>query len=101
LRRGEAHPVASLFFGTLAVAVYLSPAATAVLEYDRAAVAAGEIWRLLTGHLTHWSFDHLFWDVLGLAIPGLPPGARSSSLASPMARCRCRSRISPAPLPPP
>jgi rhomboid family GlyGly-CTERM serine protease len=33
------------------------------LQYDRSAIAAGEWWRLLTGQLTHWSGDHLFWDL--------------------------------------
>jgi rhomboid family GlyGly-CTERM serine protease len=34
------------------------------LELDRAAVARGEVWRLLTGHWTHWTLDHLLWDAL-------------------------------------
>jgi rhomboid family GlyGly-CTERM serine protease len=34
------------------------------LELDRAAVARGEVWRLLTGHWTHWTLDHLLWDSL-------------------------------------
>ena len=43
------------------------------LAYDRSAVAAGEVWRVLSGHLAHWNGDHLFWDVvmfltLGVAI---------------------------------
>jgi rhomboid family GlyGly-CTERM serine protease len=27
-------------------------------------VAHGEVWRLVTGHWTHWTADHLLWDVL-------------------------------------
>lgn len=54
---------------TLAVAfaTLLMPAA---LEYDRAAILRGEVWRLATGHLTHWSPDHLLWDVLAFLALG-------------------------------
>jgi rhomboid family GlyGly-CTERM serine protease len=38
------------------------------LELDRAAVARGEVWRLLTGHWTHWTVDHLVWDSLGFVV---------------------------------
>ena len=37
---------------------------TAALQYDRAGVMDGQWYRLLTCHLTHWSFDHLSWDVV-------------------------------------
>ena len=47
------------------------------LEYDRAALAAGEIWRLLSSHWTHYSVDHLFWDVLAFACLGFACEARS------------------------
>ena len=33
----------------------LLPGAAGILEYDRTAVEAGEIWRLLTGQLVHWT----------------------------------------------
>jgi len=31
------------------------------LQYDRAAIGAGQFWRIITGHWTHWSFDHFLW----------------------------------------
>jgi rhomboid family GlyGly-CTERM serine protease len=37
------------------------------LEYDRAAIAAGELWRVVTCHWVHWSLDHLLWDLLAFA----------------------------------
>lgn len=40
------------------------------LQFDRDVIAAGEFHRLLTGHLAHWSFDHLLWDVLVYAALG-------------------------------
>lgn len=51
-----------------AVLAGLFPGAAALLEYDRAAVAGGELWRLVTGHLTHLSREHLLWDVLTFAV---------------------------------
>lgn len=46
------------------------PGAAAVhrLEYDRAAIAAGEWWRLLTAHLIHLDFRHAALDLAGLAL---------------------------------
>ena len=36
--------------------------------YDRAAISAGEFWRLLTGHFTHLSWQHLFYNFVGLSL---------------------------------
>jgi rhomboid family GlyGly-CTERM serine protease len=38
------------------------------LQYDRSAIGAGEIWRLMTGHLVHGSLQHMVVNVLGLAL---------------------------------
>ena len=46
-----------------AALVQACPAAQAVLEFDRRAVAGGQVWRLVTSHLTHWSWVHLAWDM--------------------------------------
>ena len=40
------------------------------LQYDRSAVVEGELWRIATCHMTHWSLDHLFWDVTALLFLG-------------------------------
>ncbi len=59
----------------------LSPSVTHTWEFDRAAIAEGQLWRLLTGHLTHWNFDHLGWDLatfLGLSIICLQRSPRST-----------------------
>jgi rhomboid family GlyGly-CTERM serine protease len=62
-------PCASLFLSVAAV-ILLLPALVAPLQYDRAAIADGEIWRLLSGHWVHSSFDHFFWDVLAFGCLG-------------------------------
>jgi len=47
-----------------AVAVHLLPEGVATaLQFDRAALAGGAWWRLLTAHLTHFDGNHLAWDV--------------------------------------
>ena len=51
--------------------------AGAVLQYDRGALATGQWWRAATGHLAHWSADHLFWDAATFAALGLLAELRS------------------------
>lgn len=43
-------------------------AATELLRYDRAALAAGEWWRLLTAHIIHLTFRHAALDLAGLVL---------------------------------
>jgi rhomboid family GlyGly-CTERM serine protease len=38
--------------------------AQATWQYHRLAIADGQWWRLLTGHLAHISVEHFFWDAL-------------------------------------
>jgi rhomboid family GlyGly-CTERM serine protease len=45
-------------------------AAPAELIYDRQAIAAGEIWRLLTGHFVHSDLNHLAWNAAALLLIG-------------------------------
>ena len=42
-----------------------------LLEFDRTAIAAGEWWRVATGHWVHWSADHLLWDLGVFAVLGV------------------------------
>lgn len=53
-----------------ATAVFLAPAATAWLQFERVAVDGGQWWRLLTAHFTHWSGGHLLWDLVMFAVLG-------------------------------
>lgn len=43
-------------------------AAQAALRYDRGALAAGQWWRLLSGHVIHLGYEHAVLDVAGLAL---------------------------------
>lgn len=38
------------------------------LRYDRVAIGNGQLWRLITGHLTHLGWSHLAMNVAGLAL---------------------------------
>lgn len=40
----------------------------AMLRYDRDAILAGQLWRLLTGHLVHLGASHLAMNLVGLAL---------------------------------
>jgi rhomboid family GlyGly-CTERM serine protease len=40
----------------------------ALLRYDRAAIAGGEIWRLLSGHFVHLGWSHVLLNGAGLLL---------------------------------
>jgi rhomboid family GlyGly-CTERM serine protease len=64
-------PGATLFAMAVALLVALSPALTEALQFDRRAIAAGQLWRIVTCHWTHWSLDHWFWDSAALLALGI------------------------------
>jgi len=50
---------------------YFSQGLSGILVYDRSLILSGEIWRLLSGHLVHFSKGHLLSDLLTFAVAGL------------------------------
>ena len=66
-RRG---PAVTLTVVVAAVVVALVPALQRWLVLDRAAVGAGQLWRIATGGLVHFSTSHLLLDVVAVAVPG-------------------------------
>jgi rhomboid family GlyGly-CTERM serine protease len=52
------------------LAAFFSPQLSTALQWDREAIAAGEIWRVITGHFVHWDGEHLFWDAAMFAVLG-------------------------------
>lgn len=63
-------PWLTLAFSALAIAVHCLPALTLGWQFDRDAVAHGQVWRFFTAHLTHFGTDHLRWDVIAFAVLG-------------------------------
>ena len=63
-------PGVSIAVAVAAGLIMAFPAAADWLQYERSAVARGELWRIVTCHLTHWSVEHLFWDVAALLFLG-------------------------------
>lgn len=43
---------------------------SSLLEYDRHAIIHGELWRLWTGHLAHWSAQHALVDLACVLVAG-------------------------------
>jgi rhomboid family GlyGly-CTERM serine protease len=62
LGRASRGASASFALGLAAVLVHVVPGLPGALEYQRDAIAHGELFRWLTGHWTHGSACHLFWD---------------------------------------
>ena len=63
-------PWFTLGFSVLALAVHCMPALTLAGQFDRAAIAHGQVWRFFTAHLTHFGDDHLRWDLLAFLVLG-------------------------------
>lgn len=63
-------PILTIALATVALATWAIPGADAALQYYRGAIAAGELWRLVTGHWAHWGADHLTWDLIVFAVFG-------------------------------
>ena len=64
----SAYAVVAAIAGFAGLAELWGDGGRLALRYDRAAVAAGELWRLITGHLVHLGPSHLAMNVLALAI---------------------------------
>jgi membrane associated rhomboid family serine protease len=78
-------PVITL--GLIGVAGLVSASAelAAGLVWDRQAIGDGQWWRLLTGHLVHFTPRHLLCDVLAVGVAGWLIESRRISLGRP--RC--------------
>lgn len=67
--RGRPRPAWGVVLAAaLAVAASTIPVLASWFVYDRAAVDAGEAWRLVTGHLVHFSVRHLGIDAASLVV---------------------------------
>jgi len=59
-------PMATL--GCAIIIAIFGDAGRVWLSYDRPEIAAGELWRLLSGHFVHLGISHLIWDAAGFLL---------------------------------
>lgn len=63
MNRLEKHlPFLALFLFVLALVPGVFSCVPGWIEYDRVAIAQGQLWRLFSGHWAHFNLDHLAWD---------------------------------------
>lgn len=55
----------------ISIITYRSPLLASLFVYDRQAILSGELWRLCTAPLVHFSFSHIFWDIVIFSAAGL------------------------------
>jgi rhomboid family GlyGly-CTERM serine protease len=67
---GIARVPVTIVVAVVALAIALAPSAAGALQLDRTALAAGQVWRLATCHVTHWNAEHLQWDLLMFVVLG-------------------------------
>jgi len=68
---------APLAVACLVLALFFIPRAASALELSRDGILHGQCYRLLTGHLIHFTFQHLFWDLLTFIVLSLMVAGRS------------------------
>lgn len=68
-------------FVAASVAASAIPGLPEILEYDRAAVSRGQVWRVATGQLVHWGFAMAALDLAVVAIAGASLELRSRRIA--------------------
>jgi rhomboid family GlyGly-CTERM serine protease len=59
----------------LAIFAYNVPRISELLAYDRRAILDGELWRILTAPVVHFSASHLFWDAVVFGAAGVAVNA--------------------------
>ncbi|HUJ42281.1 MAG TPA: rhombosortase [Opitutaceae bacterium] len=89
LGRGAARSWTTLAIGMAAGLAFAWPAAAGGLIFVRTDILAGQLWRLWTGHLVHFTANHLLWDLAVFLPAGVwlewvtPRGARWFYLLAP------------------
>jgi rhomboid family GlyGly-CTERM serine protease len=74
-------PVVIACFVAASVAASALPGAAEFLEFDRAALARGQLWRAETGQLVHWSAAMAALDLAVVGIAGASLELRSRRIA--------------------
>ena len=64
-------PLITMIIVVVCVAVPRWPTTEQFLQFDRATLLNGQIWRLITCYFAHWSASHEIWSVGAFAVLGL------------------------------
>jgi rhomboid family GlyGly-CTERM serine protease len=70
VRHKTAFPVVTFLLATGSLCLFLLPDSTHLFVYDRNRVLTGDVWRLVTGHLVHFSWSHTAYNIVLLALAG-------------------------------
>lgn len=60
----------------LAIVISPIPGLPELLQFNRAAIGRGELWRLVSGNFAHWNSNHLCWDAVMFLVLGVAVEAR-------------------------
>lgn len=63
-------PARTILLILVAGFIFAASKLSSLLIYDREAVLAGEIWRLVTGNLIHFTLAHLLFDLTAVGVAG-------------------------------
>ncbi len=63
-------PIWTIFILGLSIVSYALPEVSSAFIYDRTTILKGEIWRLLSSPLVHFTNIHLFYNLSGFGIAG-------------------------------
>ena len=63
-------PIWTSFILGLSIISYALPQVSSILIYDRVAIFQGEIWRLFSSHLAHFTTLHLFYNLIAFGVAG-------------------------------
>lgn len=66
----EGNSATLLLVAAFCILVFFVQGLAGWLVYDRQAILNGQLWRLLTGHLVHFTRGHLLFDLLGFLLAG-------------------------------
>lgn len=69
-RRSSLFPAATVLVALSSLLLFSLPQGARLFVYDRQLVLAGEIGRLLTGHLVHFSASHLLYNLAVFMVTG-------------------------------
>jgi rhomboid family GlyGly-CTERM serine protease len=63
-------PIWTCFILGLSIISYALPQISSLLIYDQVAIFKGEVWRLFSSHLVHFTKLHLFYNLMAFGIAG-------------------------------